>query len=326
MIWKPILSLGVSCGLTLSAPALAATSATGETTAIPSSTNSINPAANKGKSSQSGGSAANMAMAAAMAAAAMMTQPPNMAMLMMAAMAAMQGGADKDAADQSSATAATTADTSTNPAANTATAAAKPSWAAAAEASATFEDQKKIKAGMAALNAAGYTATPAGISSAGGAMIPASAFNSSGSMLAAGLDPNAVKEAEKIGKDVGAKYAVGMSMSADGAGGAGGSGNNGSDAGDADKPLQLSAYKNPFALAPEKKAEMMAGKTVTLDGDPIGVKGDDIFQMVHAAYARKRAGNHFIETEHDPNLGAASVRVPASVATPLSPAINPLRK
>ncbi len=33
-------------------------------------------------------------------------------------------------------------------------------------------------------------------------------------MLAAGLDPNAVKEAEKIGKEVQSKYAT-MSMAAD---------------------------------------------------------------------------------------------------------------
>ncbi len=28
------------------------------------------------------------------------------------------------------------------------------------------------------------------------------------------------------------------------------------------------------------------------DGEPIGVKGDDIFQMVHVAYDKKRAGKH----------------------------------
>ena len=311
------LSLSLCLSLTLNGPgAFAATSATTESTgtATPiSSGTSINPSAQAGKSSQSSGSAANMAMAAMMMAACMATQPPNMALCMMGAMAAMQGAADKDAADQSAAT-----QTATNTSGATATnAAAKPTFADAAPGTAAFDEQKKIKQGMATLKAAGYTASPAGISSAGG-NIAASSFGSSGSMLAAGLDPAAVKEAERIGKDVSSRYST-MSMAADGGGGGGGGSEGGGGGGggnEASLPA-LNPYKNPFALATDKKAELMAGKTVQFDGEPIGVKGNDIFQMVHAAYDRKRAGAHFIETDHDPQLGA-SVRAPASVINPSS--------
>jgi hypothetical protein len=58
---------------------------------------------------------------------------------------------------------------------------------------------------------------------------------------------------------------------------------------------------------------LTAGKTVLFDGDPIGVRGDNIFAMVHTCYQTKREGAQFIETEGRANgVQTASLRAPAA--------------
>ena len=68
---------------------------------------------------------------------------------------------------------------------------------------------------------------------------------------------------------------------------------------------------NPFNIDGDKKGQLVAGKTVMFDGEPIGVRGQNIFDMVHSCYQKKREGKHFIETEMD-----VATRLPASVKPP----------
>ena len=294
-------------------------------------TSSINPAAQQGKSSQSGGSSMNMMAGMALMAACMAMQPPNMALCMMGAMAMAQGGADKDAASQSGATQAATSTPTLNTggtgttgttATTTANTASIPTFAAIDDTSASLKDKAIAKEGLQALTNAGYSASAAGIKSANGTTIPAAAFSSSGGMIAAGLDPNQVKDAQdaaaKVNADL-AKY-KGQAAVAEGVGGGGGSGPTGESQSTSTPEPHKTGFANPFAMTDGQKSAMIAGKTVSFDGEPIGVRGDNIFDMVHTAYARKTAGKHFIETDHDPDLN--TVRAPASLPKAL-PTLNP---
>ena len=73
----------------------------------------------------------------------------------------------------------------------------------------------------------------------------------------------------------------------------------------------IKPFTNPFAVGADAKKQMVAGKTVMFDGEPIGVRGNNIFDMVHAAYQKKRQNNNFIESA-DSRPGP-STRMPASI-------------
>lgn len=304
--------------LTFTAPAFGA-SAVFEGTGTPAATSSsINPAAQQGKKSQDSGSMMNMMMGVAMLAMCAATTPPNIPMCMMGAMAMAQGGADKDAASQSGATqmaSSTTGATGTNAASTgtNANTASVPTYAAIDDTSASLKDKAAAKAGLSALSDAGYKASANGITSSNGTTIPPSAFNSSGGMTAAGLDPDQSKAAQeaaaKVGSDL-SKY-KGQAAVAEGVGGGGGSGPTGDSSSSSSSDTRKPGFVNPFAMTDQAKTALIAGKTVSFDGEPIGVKGDNIFDMVHSAYVRKTAGKHFIETDHDPDLN--TVRAPASL-------------
>jgi hypothetical protein len=62
----------------------------------------------------------------------------------------------------------------------------------------------------------------------------------------------------------------------------------------------------------KNQAKIAAGKTINLSGTPIGTKADDIFEMVHRSYTRKRDLKLFEEGLTAPPSG----RMPASVSKP----------
>lgn len=256
----------------------------------------INPGAKKGQSSQSGGSAAN-AMMAAMLLAACLAPCPKCAMPLcaMSALAAAQAAHDAGAAGESSNVAGiTNKDGVTTP-------------SPYANGKSNYADTRK-KA-LDKLKAEGYQLTSSSLINPDGSITPLSAFNSSGSMAAAGLDQNSIDQVKKITAE--AEKAYGLSAKRDmgvavSSGGGGGSSGNSPDS--ASSEDSTPAAFNPFAIGDQKKKDLMSGKTVMFDGEPIGVAGSNIFETVHDAYQKRRRGNQFIE-----GSGPSSDRVPASV-------------
>lgn len=137
---------------------------------------------------------------------------------------------------------------------------------------------------------------------------PSDLKNASGMMAAgatAGQASSAMSLMDKVNSDLSAKAkefensgseANVVSMGVDGSGGgAGGGAYNRDLASDDDGGDYMKNFKNPFAMDAKKKKEMVAGKSLAHGDDQIGVKMDDIFQMVHRRYQVKRAGDEFIE-------------------------------
>lgn len=281
------------------------TSPTAASAQVPSpaatQTPSINPSANNAQSSESGAAAANMAAGAALMAACMMTQPPNLALCALGALALMQGANDNNDAGQSG-NSATVSSQTPSP---TATPATTPT--VAPDPTGTDSFQSSTAAGQQALAAAGYTVTPDSVTAPDGTSVPSSQFGTSGGMAQAGFSADQIKAAQKAIADANSKYG-GIKVSsvdvADGSGGGGGGNGNGGQAG-----FTLPSFANPFAINNKAKQALVAGKTVLFDGEPIGVRGDDIFQMVHLAYDRKRQRNSFLEA---PQPVSATVRAPAN--------------
>ncbi len=265
--------------------------------------NTINQGANVGQASQNAGSAANAAAGAALIASgmALLPNPPTAAqgaaLIAMGMLALAQAGHDSGAAGASARTAAASVLKNDAKAGDT----QQPVGGGEAE----FFNNERKKAAE-ALKAQGYSFSDKGLTGPDGKTVPASAFSSPGAMAAAGIDPNAIKELNKVNAAIAdelSKYRV----SSVAAGGAGAGMNEGGGAGGAASEEQTGGVVNPFDINAERQKQLMNGKTVSLDGEPIGVAGANIFEMVHDAYQKKRSGNQFIEIE-----GMAPVRAPAS--------------
>jgi hypothetical protein len=262
----------------------------------------INQGANTGQASQNAGAGANNAAGAALIAAGipMLAQPPTVPigvmLIAMGAMALAQGAHDSGAAGQSAATGAasvhnggpgTQANQATDP-----------------DLGKSSFNTPEIKKAQAELAKHGYEVNEKGVTKPDGSIIPASAFQSKEGMLAAGIDPAVLAKLDEVNKDVASAYNV--SSVATGGGG-GGSGAIPEDVGGGGSETALGS-RDPFDLNDDARRSMMAGKTVNLDGEPIGVAGANIFDMVHTAYQKKRAGAQFLEGE-EPML-----RAPASTS------------
>jgi hypothetical protein len=253
--------------------------------------NAINSAALAGLAAEKEAQMMNMMIGAALMAAGMASQPPNVPLLMMGALAMAQGGADGGAAGQSGNTAAVSAE-QTNPGLGAGT---------------SGFNNPAVSSGQTYLNDNGYTVSPDGVKNPDGTTMPASAFSSPSSMAAAGMDQATIAAAQKAiasveGSGGGPKVAgVGV---VEGSGSGGGSGGNYEGMpGNGARHIY-----NPFALNSKQKNQITSGITVLFDGEPIGVKGQNLFDMIHVAYDRKKLGNHFLE-----NDAGVAVRAPASV-------------
>lgn len=278
---------------------------------------SINPAALMGQASQKKAKDANDSAGQALmaAGAAMMAMPPTMpigiALMAMGMLAKKQGEEDNNAANMSGMTAAATQlsgaggtnGSSTTPVVD-------------AKGKSSIQDPK-IKEAVKKMEAAGYKVTEEGLHNPDGSLTPASAFNSPSSMAAAGFDPATIRETQKvlgvINEEL-SKAKFGSMAMAEG-GGSSGSSSYGSGGSNSDSD-SFKAF-NPFGLGTDQKKALIAGKTVLLDGEPIGVKGNNIFEMMHFAYEKRRNGRQFIETENL-NRAGPSLRMPASEKSKLT--------
>lgn len=263
----------------------------------------INEAANRGRQSQNMGQMLNMMAAAGLFASCFASTPPNMALCAMGALAAAQGAAQGQAAGMSDlafdASEYKPGDYGNNNG-------LKPS--SEGNGKAGF-DNPIVKKGMEHLTESGYKVGPDGVTFPDGSFKSGSDFTSANSMMAAGIDEASAKAAEaalneindRIGKSGANVVAMGVNS---------GSGGGYSDSGSADfgdlGDFSLPKMQNPFANPNEKK--ILAGKSVMVGGEPIGVKGDNIFDMVHRAYQKKRTKRQFFESSATPRLPASMTK------------------
>jgi hypothetical protein len=260
----------------------------------------INQGSYTGQNSQNAGSAANAAAGAALIASGTGLLPPpttpaGIALIAMGIIALAQSGHDSNAAGQSGLTAAASDFQNKNsPASN------KPFGSG----NSAFNDPK-VKAAAAKMAEMGYKISESGVTKPDGTFISTASLATPAGMKALGADATALKEVEKINAAVSdelSKYNSKMAVAASGGGGGAGGAHDVGPGGD-EAPVAF----NPFAMSADAKAKLMAGKTVNLDGEPIGVAGANIFEMVHQAYQKKRSGSQFFENEE-----AATLRAPAS--------------
>ena len=271
----------------------------------------INQGADQGRKSQGAGQMMNMIASAALFASCFASCPKcRMELCAMGAMAAAQGAHQGQASNQSD----MAFDASEfNSGQNSYDNKGNPLKPAAVDGTGTAGYSSPIiKEGMGKLEESGYKVTEQGVTYPDGSFKPNSAFDSPGSMIAAGIDPATAQAAGEVLGVINEELGSGANVAAmpvdAGAGGAGGGGGygGGSDFGDMDS-FKLPTMRNPFANQDQKK--MLAGKSVMVDGEPIGVKGDNIFDMVHRAYQKKRTKQLFIETSKNP------ARLPASMVS-----------
>ncbi len=272
---------------------------------------SINQAADTGRRSQNAGMMMNIIAAAGLFAACAASTPPRMELCAMGALAAAQAANQGAAANQSDlafdASEFQPGDYTYNPGGDGST--VDPA-SVDGSGTAVFSNPH-IKEGMGMLTEAGYKVSQEGITLPDGTFVPASSFSSPEAMAAAGLDPSAAgdvlaavnSELQKLSE------ASVASMGVDGGPGGGGasSGAGSVDFGDLDS-FALPQLKNPFDKKVDEK-KLLAGKSLMVNGEPIGVKGDNIFDMVHRAYQKKRGKNIFLETAKNP------ARLPASLTS-----------
>ncbi len=274
---------------------------------VPVLQGSINPGAGQGQRSQSGGAGTNAAVGQGLmaAGAALMsnpkTVPPGVALMAMGILAMMQSKEDSGAADQSANTGFAS---NTNDGGVTPTAVDPNGTGAFAEA--------KIKEGQAKLGEAGYKMTSKGLTGPDGSFIPAKAFDSPSSMAASGMSPATIAAVQEGLADAQAGAASGSAARVSGVGiDSGGGASSGISEGDSSGSSESGmGMANPFDIGAEKKGSLVAGKTVMFDGEPIGVRGQNIFEMVHIAYQKKRDGKHFIETNDVATRSPASIKQP----------------
>lgn len=290
--------------LCISLPAWSAqtTEGTGNT-----SMNTINQGANRGSASQGAGKSANQmaGMAFGMLCMVGCSQISQYACYAcpLAAMAIGQLGADGDAQKQSDQAADasfsgggynaqgtgydTNYDISGLVPAGTDTSSAKPT---------SIADISK------ALASKGYTLNPDGSVKTPDGVLPADTFNSPSSMAKAGLSSSDIKAAtaaiEKVNKDIDAKYGgdrvVAVGVNTAGGGYEDGSGGGRHSSGDSAFDEYLRKLRGGVGGAGNIKRGV-AGKSINVGGEPVGVKGDDIFKMIERQYSSKSARNEFIK-------------------------------
>lgn len=267
------------------------------TSAAPTDTNkapdesTINPGANTGAQSQSSGSGINAMVGAALIAACLAPCPKCMMPLCaMGAMALMQSGHDAGAAGQSYNVADVTKNDSTS----------NKDYPDDQNGLSDF-DKSELDKAKAKLGEAGYTVTENGVKFPDGSMHASTDLISPSAMASAGLDPSASKDAQSLVDSIIADAAKegqsGARVSGVGvnSGGGGGSGSASADGGGSDSGYGAGGAYGKGVGADDKR-KMIAGKTVMFDGEPIGVRGNNIFDMIHTCYEKKRASNQFIDT------------------------------
>ena len=253
----------------------------------------INPAANQGQQSQNGGSGANNAAGSGLmgSGAGMManpmTIPIGIALMAMGMLAMAQGSHDSGAANQSGMTAMAS---NMNGGGATTTA---PTFTAPATGMAGIIASPASKMAVDAITNDGGMVTPTGITMPDGSSKPWSSFSSAGALQAAGFDSKALMaKVAEVEKNIDMSAAKGTGLRE----GEGAGGGAASPPAASNEPLENRMPASIVDYAKER-AGMVAGKTVEAGGEPIGARGDNLFEIIHRAYDRKRDGNQFLLEE-----------------------------
>lgn len=236
----------------------------------------------------SGAAGLNAAMGAMLIAMCMASQPPQIPLCIMGAMALAQAGADRGHSGAAGATGASAYDGSGFSDSDPTKKGKTTKKGNSGGSGLTAGEQRKLDEAMSVLGENGYKFDPnSGALTGPNGAIPGSAFSSPSSLSEFGFSDDQISQVktglEKI-KEMSAKYK-------DVAGGGGG----GSGKMPVASPLDLSMFAAQGAKLDGPKGDgSLAGYSRNLAGDPIGVAGDDIFQMVHRRYRAKDRANSFL--------------------------------
>jgi sterol desaturase/sphingolipid hydroxylase (fatty acid hydroxylase superfamily) len=224
-------------------------------------------------------------------------------MITMGVIAVAQSSADSSAAGQSQTTAnTTTASTSGASTASTTGASGTGSGATGAVdggVGAAFASPAGKQA-VAAIANAGGSLTTAGVVMPNGKTYPLSTFSSPQALAAAGLGPDATatrSKLESLGRQVASNQAgmntasTARSETVSNAPGA-----NPPAATGTAHSAEATVGNNPFLISAAQREQLIAGKTILYNGEPAGVRSDNLFSMVHRAYERHASLGEFITT------------------------------
>ncbi len=291
---------------------------------------SINTDSAKQKKSLDIGTVMNFAASGALITACFAPKPNNYALCAMGLQAAAQAMEHSDAANQAKDVNFKSGgwDDYNRPGAEKPGAGANPLNPSGA-ADGSGYNRAQVEAAKKALEDAGYGISEKGLTSPNGTFVPNADLASTGALAAAGMSPAAIAEAQEVLAAVNDELSKAMggravSVGVVEGGGGGASTGEGSEASESEAAGLDFSKRRHFALNAKQRQSLVAGKTKNLEGEPIGVRGQNIFEMMHVAYQRRRESNIFLD------LGSGSakpprgsmVRTPANQARPQFKTIN----
>lgn len=260
----------------------------------------INEAAAQAAAAQKAAAMKNMMVGAALMATGMAgctgMQTWGCPLLPMAALAFMQAGHDSNMAGLSDMTYDATTPETDLPGGGTGQDPTSPTGSGTGGGDTGFTDEVKKNLDKLASKGVTVDSKNGTVTTTDGSTMPASAFSSPGAMAAAGMSDATIKAAQDAlagaGGVEGMQASVG-SMGVDGGGG----GYSGAAGGSSEyQGSSLADYFNSLNKKKGDKDRLIAGKSLTYGKDPIGVKVDDIFMMVHRRYQKKRqVKTYFLE-------------------------------
>jgi len=175
----------------------------------------------------------------------------------------------------------------------------------------------KVQQALKALKDAGYQMDEKGLTSPDGTFTPAGSLGSSSALSAAGMSASSIQEAQKVLASVNQELSRMANVSPVGVVESGGGYSYSSSSGSDGDSMGMVGSNKPFLLNAGQKQALMAGKTVMFQGEPIGVPGRNIFDMMRVAYERRSAKNLFVDSGAAlPSNQGPVVRTPASASKP----------
>lgn len=149
---------------------------------------------------------------------------------------------------------------------------------------------------VSALQAGGYSLSKDGLKDPSGKTTPLSSLSSPSAMSSAGLSSETIEAVQEVLGKAEANGAKVVAMGLD-SGGGGGASRSPSDSDDEweKKMADVWKIKNPFDKSAEDKRKMIAGKSVSLGGEPIGVASENIFHKISKNYKNRVQLKEFLE-------------------------------
>lgn len=263
--------------------------------------NSVNNSASKGKSSQESSAGANQmaGMAFTMACLAGCSNVHKYACYAcpLGAMALSQAMANKGAAGESGATYDASLSDGGYNAAGVYGDGTTPTGATDGSGTQTAST---IQANLDKLKALGYKVNPDGSVTTPEGTFAKENFSSAGAMAGAGYSPSDIKAAsamiDKINKQIADEYGGDrvVSVGVDSSGGGGGSYGSYERKDDGFDDY-LKSLRRGHGTGTANYQRMIAGKSINVGGEPLGVKGDNIFKMVERQYTNLNGRKEFLK-------------------------------